>query len=190
MASRGGWPRGRAQKSSQCLRPLAPDQVALHMQRRVHQPVTAASSSGTDKNLEDCGVRTPRLGLPANRKRLYGKCESCNMKVPNFGLVVDGKRRWCSGCAKAHVGAVDLMKRKKCELCQVKQPNFGLQSEGKRRWCAGCAKAHVGAENLISKCEDCGSKRASLGLEVEGSVHRLRSLARRRAPPPRRRPGP
>ena len=52
-------------------------------------------------------MRTPRLGLPANRNRLYGKCESCNLKGPNFELVVDGKRRWCYGCAKAHVGAVE-----------------------------------------------------------------------------------
>jgi hypothetical protein len=34
------------------------------------------------------------------------KCEDCQLKVPSFGLPAEGKKRWCSGCAKAHAGAV------------------------------------------------------------------------------------
>ena len=60
------------------------------------------------------------------------------MKAPNFGLSAEGKRRWCSGCAKAHTGAADLV-HKKCEGCGLKQSICGLPAEGKRRWCAGCA---------------------------------------------------
>ena len=49
------------------------------------------------------------------------------------------KKRWCSGCAKAHAGAVDVS-NKKCEGCGLKQPNFVLPSDvKKKRWCRGCA---------------------------------------------------
>jgi hypothetical protein len=34
------------------------------------------------------------------------KCEDCELKAPRFGLPSEGKKRWCAGCAKAHVGAV------------------------------------------------------------------------------------
>ena len=67
------------------------------------------------------------------------KCEGCQLKRPIFGFLAEGKKRWCSGCAKAHTGAVDI-KRKKCESCGLKRPTFGLPSEGKkRRWCIDCA---------------------------------------------------
>ena len=67
------------------------------------------------------------------------KCEGCQLKYPIFGLAVEGKKRWCSGCAKAHAGAVDV-RDKKCEGCQLKGPRFGLLAEGKKvRWCTGCA---------------------------------------------------
>jgi hypothetical protein len=36
------------------------------------------------------------------------KCEGCKLKRPTFGLPAEGKRRWCSGCAKAHAGVVRL----------------------------------------------------------------------------------
>ena len=58
--------------------------------------------------------------------------------MPHFGLPAEGKRRWCSGCAKGHAGAVDV-NSKKCEGCGVKAPSLGLPAEGKKRWCAGCA---------------------------------------------------
>jgi hypothetical protein len=71
------------------------------------------------------------------------KCEGCGLKRPNFGLPLDGKRRWCGGCAKGHAGAV-VVGNKKCEDCELKKSSFGLPSDRKRRWCGGCAKGHVG----------------------------------------------
>jgi hypothetical protein len=66
------------------------------------------------------------------------KCEGCGLKVARLGLPAEGKKRWCSGCAKAHAGAVDVVS-KKCEGCGLKTANYGLLSEGKRRrWCLGC----------------------------------------------------
>ena len=41
-------------------------------------------------------------------------CEGCGLPVPHFGLASEGKRRWCSGCAKGHAGAVNII-NKKCE---------------------------------------------------------------------------
>jgi hypothetical protein len=77
------------------------------------------------------------------------KCEGCQLKGAKFGLPAEKKKRWCSGCAKAHAGAEDS--NKKCEGCQLKRPNFGLPAEGKARWCSGCAKAHVGATDVNRK---------------------------------------
>jgi hypothetical protein len=75
------------------------------------------------------------------------KCEDCGLKLPVFGLPVEGKRRWCAGCAQGHAGAEDMnsKKKKKCEECGLKLPVFGLPAEGNTRWCAGCAKGHAGA---------------------------------------------
>jgi hypothetical protein len=28
-------------------------------------------------------------------------CEDCGTKQPSFGHLEDGKKRWCSGCAKS-----------------------------------------------------------------------------------------
>jgi hypothetical protein len=72
-----------------------------------------------------------------NKKR-----EGCSLKQPKFGLPAEGKKRWCSGCAKAHAGAVDVVS-KKSEGYGLKRPNFGLPAKGKKRWCAGCAKRHT-----------------------------------------------
>ena len=70
------------------------------------------------------------------------------LKLPQAAsLRLPGERnpRWCSGCAKAHAGAVDVAS-KKCEGCGLKAPSFGLPAEGKKkRWCSGCAKGHPGA---------------------------------------------
>ena len=70
------------------------------------------------------------------------KWEDCQLKQPHYGLVLEGKTRWCGGCAKAHAGAVDIA-RKKCEDCKLIMAHFGLPSDGKKRWCAGCAKGHA-----------------------------------------------
>ena len=62
----------------------------------------------------------------------------------------------------------------------MKQHNFGLESERndkgdvRCRWCSGCAKSHAGSvqqsrENR-KKCEDCGLKVPSFGLESERKV--------------------
>jgi hypothetical protein len=70
---------------------------------------------------------------------LNKKCEGCGLKGASLGLPAEGKRRWCSGCAKVHAGAVNVVS-KKCEGCGLKTANYGLISEGKRRrWCLGCA---------------------------------------------------
>jgi hypothetical protein len=41
------------------------------------------------------------------------KCEDCGPKQPNFGLPAEGKKQWCAGCAKGHVGAVDLRDKRR-----------------------------------------------------------------------------
>ena len=55
---------------------------------------------------------------------------------------MEGKKRWCGGCAKAHAGAEDLS-NKKCEGCGLKGASLGLPAEGKKRWCSGCATRHT-----------------------------------------------
>ena len=74
------------------------------------------------------------------------KCEDCALKVPRFGLPAEGTKRcsWCGGCARGHGGAQDLTRRR-CEDCALTVPNFGLPAEGKVRWCGGCARSHDGA---------------------------------------------
>jgi hypothetical protein len=52
------------------------------------------------------------------KRRGRSKCEDCQLKKPSFGLPVEGRRRWCSGCAKRHAGAVNVAS-KKCEGCQL-----------------------------------------------------------------------
>ena len=111
-------------------------------------------------------------------KRLSSRlCEDCDLKQPSFGMVDERKRRWCSGCAKAHVGAVHLRPDRKCEDCGLKVPWFGMEAEPtKHRWCSRCAKAHAGAVNLAlsrmrkrtkTGCEDCGVKARKFGMESE-----------------------
>ena len=101
----------------------------------------------------------------------HKKCEGCGLKRSNFGLPAEGKKRWCSGCAKAHVGVVDL-NTKKCEGCGLTRPKFGLPAEGKKRWCAGCAKGHAGAVDVNKKCEGCQVKQPHFWLPAEGRKRR------------------
>ena len=76
------------------------------------------------------------------------------------------KAQWCSGCAKAHAGAVNVVS-KKCEGCGLKHPSFGLSSDvKKKRWCAGCAPK--AARPCGSKmCEGCQLNRPIFGLPVD-----------------------
>jgi hypothetical protein len=72
--------------------------------------------------------------------------------VRGTGCDANTKRRWCSGCAKAHPGAVHC--QQKCEICKLKLARWrkgGRKDgkDGKKRWCAGCAKVHVGAANVV-----------------------------------------
>jgi hypothetical protein len=77
------------------------------------------------------------------------------MKYQNFGLPTEGQTWWCGGCAKGHVGGMNVGS-KKCEDCGIRQPSFGLPSEEKVRWCSGFVKAHAGPEDLTKKkCEGC-----------------------------------
>ena len=61
----------------------------------------------------------------------------------------EGKKRWCSGCAKGHKGAVGV-KAKQCEGCRLKRLTFGLPAEGKKRWCSGSA-SRVRARGLTMR---------------------------------------
>jgi hypothetical protein len=69
------------------------------------------------------------------------KCEDCELKLPTFGLPAEGKKRWCSGCAKAHAGAVDVGNTK-CEGCLLKRARIWVPSPSdgrKRPLCTDCA---------------------------------------------------
>eukprot|EP01051_Picozoa_sp_SAG22_P016417 SAG22_NODE_2315_length_2729_cov_75.033080_3_plen_44_part_00 len=35
-------------------------------------------------------------------------CEDCGLKMPTYGLPAEGKKRWCVGCSKQKGGAVSL----------------------------------------------------------------------------------
>ena len=86
-------------------------------------------------------VQEPASGMakeagvgPTKRKGRHKMCEDCSMKQPSFGLPAEGKVRWCGGCAKAHAGVVNVNARnKKCEDCSLKQSTFGIPVEGKKK---------------------------------------------------------
>ena len=40
-------------------------------------------------------------------------CEDCGVKQPSFGLPPELTKRWCSGCAKGHTGAVNVRSKKR-----------------------------------------------------------------------------
>jgi hypothetical protein len=94
-------------------------------------------------------------------------CEGCHDKQPSFGLEADGVNRWCSGCAKQHPGARDVVS-KMCEDCHDKQPRYGLEANGVKHRCFGCAKQHPGAKNVATKmCEGCHANQPNFGLEAD-----------------------
>jgi hypothetical protein len=44
-------------------------------------------------------------------------CEDCGLTRPSLGLPAEGKQRWCSSCAKGHLGAANIGIQR-CEDCQ------------------------------------------------------------------------
>ena len=105
-------------------------------------------------------VIVPNLPSAKNGKM----CEGCVEKRSSFGLPSDRGKRWCSSCAKNHVGAVDVTS-KMCEDCAVTRSNFGLPSDRRKRWCSGCAKKQVGVVDVTSRmCEDCVVTWSTFGL--------------------------
>ena len=92
---------------------------------------------------------------------------------------MEGRRRWCTDCAKAHSGALVISLRK-CETCKLKGSSFGMPPPAapRRRWCGGCAEqvgavAMTGPVNVQSMCEDCRGKKANFGL-ADGKGKKLR----------------
>ena len=122
-------------------------------------------------------LKSPYIQLyiksPARCVTGYKEWSLASPQRASLGLPAEGKRRWCSGCAKGHVEAVYVSK-KKCEDCQLKLPSFGLPGDGKkRRWCFGCAKGHAGAVDVANKkCEGCGLKQPSFRLLGDGKTFR------------------
>ena len=47
------------------------------------------------------------------------RCEDCALKAPSFGLPAEGRKRWCSGCAKAHAGAQSFESQRKRGAAQT-----------------------------------------------------------------------
>ena len=116
--------------------------------KRWHAAIAELSSLQFKHSLDAVAV-----GQAVEKHLRNKKCEGCDLKLARFGLP-EGKKRWCSGCAKAHVGAVDVVS-KKCEGCGLKHPNYGLPSEGTRkRWCLGCAPKVAVASGRRRKAED------------------------------------
>ena len=122
-------------------------------------------------------------------------CEDCHLKDPSFGMPAERRRRWCHSCSAHHPGAVSLKnradrpmgrravgraasavagvgrrQRPPCEDCHLKDPSFGLPDQKKRRWCHQCAQQHEGAVSLKKRrtpCEDCKLKDPSFGMPAE-----------------------
>jgi hypothetical protein len=112
-----------------------------------------------NKKCEDCGLNAAYFGLPSDRGRSGPLASS-------LGLPAEGKKRWCTGCAKGHKGAASFINT--CEDCFHKFAIFGLPSDGKKRWRGGCGKRHAGAVNIKhKKCEGCGLKGATFGLPAD-----------------------
>jgi hypothetical protein len=119
----------------------------------------------------------PRPGATGSGKQLrpgYPQCEDCaEPRRAVRGMPAEGKKRWCTPCAKAYPGTIDL-NHPKCEVCHVKNANCGLPGELKSRWCAACARSYAGpgtAVNLYAAkfpCEDCDGIGSRWGLPAEG----------------------
>ena len=116
-------------------------------------------------------------------------CEDCNLTVPSYGNPVDGKMRWCAGCAwKNHKVAQRLTKDTLCEDCKLKVPSYGLKTDVRRRWCAGCAKNHLNVDKKTKRptCEDCMGTVPSYGIPTEGKLRWCSSCAKTSHPQAKR----
>lgn len=151
--------------SMKILEPLSADD------RRVWRHAIASLSGLRVQHGLDEAKLTAAVGAALHRSATNRACEDCGVKQPSFGLPSERKARWCVGCIKGHVGAVNVLK-KKCEGCNVKAANYGLSTEKKARWCAGCAPAKAANVNNLIKCEGCQLKRASFGLPSENGKKR------------------
>ena len=109
-------------------------------------------------------------------------CLECGKATASFGIpdevdpTTGRKLQWCSACAKAHDGAVNInqLNQAKCEVCNEKNANFGLLAENRKRWCAGCGRPRGAVSLRVEKpknpklcedksklCEDCQEKPAT-----------------------------
>jgi hypothetical protein len=73
----------------------------------VHPEMTAARVAKLDALGLAWSLRAHRPWAIVSKQ-----CEDCQLKAPSFALLAEGKARWCPGCAKAHVGAVDVSNKK------------------------------------------------------------------------------
>jgi hypothetical protein len=123
--------------------------------------MSAAGALGAPRRPPSAGRDVPKMAMRPGR----ALCEECGLKQPNFGLLAEGRRRWCSGCAKPHAAAVDLTNRR-CEDCQTKVATCGLLVDGKKdkRWCSGCVKAHPEGSDWRKMCADASQYRSRLDL--------------------------
>ena len=44
------------------------------------------------------------------RSHFDGGTQDCTSKAPHFGLPSEGRKRWCSSCARQHYGAVNVVR--------------------------------------------------------------------------------
>ena len=80
------------------------------------------------------------------------RCEDCALKRPNFGLPAEGKRRWCAGCARGHTGAINVrtkrtpaLKRPRASAAAAPSPS---RRPVKRERGAACQLDHARAATL------------------------------------------
>ena len=120
------------------------------------------------------------------------KCEVCQLKQSCCGLPAGGNKwhlRWCSGCGKGHVGAVNVKmgRVKNCEGCGLKVPSLGLPADGKARWCTSCRKAQVGAVSRGERhqqqdaMQEPGPRRGQLAGREGGRAEETSGRAKNRA---------
>jgi hypothetical protein len=82
-------------------------------------PATDPAGSGAPSSR--ISARAPRGQAAADlegapERTRIANCEDCQLKRPTFGLPAEGKVRWCFGCAKAHTGAADVSSSSGTEL--------------------------------------------------------------------------
>ena len=83
------------------------------------------------------------------------KCEECQLKQPSFSLPAEGRTRWCGGCAKGHVGAVNIRKQKAGVAAERKRKAEGarMAREGEvkaRKDAAAAAKTEKQQRDVVA----------------------------------------